>query len=484
MRIAYISIGMTSALNAGLELSRRLEAASHQVTFLSQADIGPRVAAEGFEFVALRGDRVFREKDRELDLSWSELRRPARFLSRLAQRKENRRRSIEQREVEQVLEELSPDLLLIDMEMHVAILASSTLRIPTALVMVWFSIFRARGLPPLHLDRPMPTSGSQRIRVALDWCRLWLETRHMEWRRRIGRWRRADFFTTVVYDTVDIDDVRAVARHKGFALGRRTSRSHWLRPWVYTDLPILCFNGMELELPHPPLGDGHPGRLLSYVGPLVPEQRNDPRADTLGWRRWNGLRGACSEAGRPLVYASLGTFWSADKDFLRRIIAVFERRQDWDLVLGLGGTLEPEALGSAPDNVLLLPYAPQLEILKSADLAITHGGIGTINECLLHRVPMVVYSTGFVDQHGCAARVAHHGVGVVGDKDADEVETIEKKISQALEDPELRQRVEAMGRALENYGRRTVAEQLILELGASAEPSAEAQEEISPEVNR
>ncbi len=475
MKIAYISIGMTSALNAGLELSRRLGNAGHQVTLLSQADIGPRVAAEGFDFLPLRGDRAFREQDRELDLSWSELRRPTRFLRRLAQRKENRRRSVEQREVEQVLEELSPDLLLIDMEMHVAILASASLKLPTALLMVWFSIFRAPGLPPLHLDRPAPVSGLQRIRVELDWCRLWLETRHMEWRRRIGRWRRGDFFPAVVYDTVDIDDVRAVARGRGFALGRRTSRSHWLRPWVYTDLPILCFNGSELELPHPPLNDKHPGRLVSYVGPMVPDQRNDPRADTLGWRQWHELREGGSEATRPLIYASLGTYWSADEDFLKRIIAVFERRRDWDLVLGLGDTLKPEALGSAPDNVLVLPYAPQLEILKAADLAITHGGIGTINECLLHRVPMVVYSTGFVDQHGCAVRVAHHGVGVVGNKDADDVETIEKTISQALEDPELRHRVEAMGRALESYARRSVAEELILKL---------ARQEISPELNR
>ncbi len=473
MKIAYLSIGMTSALNAGLELSRRLQSAGHEVTFLSQAEIGPRVEAEGFDFLPLWGDREAQERAKALELRWSGLLRPVGFLRDLARRRQNRRQSIEQREIEQVLGRLAPDLLLIDMEKHVAILASASLGLPTALVIVWFSIFRTPGLPPLHLDRAAPTSRRQRIRITFEWWRLYLQTRHMEWRRRIARWRRADFFPPVAYDTVDIDDVRAVARSRGFDFKRRTSRGHWLRPWVYTDLPILCFNGFELELPHHPLPEGHAGRLLSYVGPMVPTQRHDPRAESTAWRQWRERDPDPASSGtRPLIYGSLGTFWSADTDFLGRILKVFERRTDWDLVLGLGGTLDPTALGPCPPNVLILEYAPQLEILDDADLAITHGGIGTINECLLKGVPMVVYSTGFVDQNGCAVRLAHHGLGVVGHKEADDDAMIERNILRALEDPELRQRVQTFRRSLIAYEQRSVAETLITELALPQAPSA------------
>ena len=55
-KIVFIAHGLTSPLNTSLELSRRLEAAGHRVTYASHADIGDSVAAAGFGFVRLNED--------------------------------------------------------------------------------------------------------------------------------------------------------------------------------------------------------------------------------------------------------------------------------------------------------------------------------------------------------------------------------------------------------------------------------------------
>jgi UDP:flavonoid glycosyltransferase YjiC (YdhE family) len=54
--------------------------------------------------------------------------------------------------------------------------------------------------------------------------------------------------------------------------------------------------------------------------------------------------------------------------------------------------------------------APQIELLKRAELCITHAGINTTLESLACDVPMVAIPVGF-DQPGIAARIVYHRVG-------------------------------------------------------------------------
>ena len=57
---------------------------------------------------------------------------------------------------------------------------------------------------------------------------------------------------------------------------------------------------------------------------------------------------------------------------------------------------------------------------------------------------MVVYSTGHLDQNGVAARVVHHGIGVVGETTADTAEVIEGRLDTVLGDRQLRDRIETL----------------------------------------
>ena len=459
-KIVYISVGMPSTLSASFELSHRLQRAGHQVHFVSHVDIGTEVDANGYPFVLLKNDRALQAR---WDDSVATLNAPRdlaspRGVEALARCRSLRKASVENDEIERVVSALQPDLLIIDIEMHYAVIATASLGLPTVLTCFWFSIFRHAGVPPLHYDLAPPASLPAQLRTEALWLRTRVGARTTVWRRRMTPMGLRSRLAVVPYGTLQLDDLRAVAKAKGYNLRRETDRTHWLRPYVYRRLPIMCFNLREMDFPQRPPATFH------YVGPMINQRRVDPPLDPADEARLGALlsgRGGAPTGRRPLVYCSLGSFFAGDPRFLRRVVDVFARRPEWDLILGLGRRLKAEDLGPVPPNVLLLSWAPQIRILRAADGAICHGGISTINECLAFEVPMVIYSTKHVDQPGCAARVRHHRVGVAADKDTDTSDDIERNIEQILFDPEIRANAAKMRVAVDRYQDEGIAEQLV-----------------------
>lgn len=87
-------------------------------------------------------------------------------------------------------------------------------------------------------------------------------------------------------------------------------------------------------------------------------------------------------------------------------------------------------------NFKFVSYAPQLKILKHADLMITHGGLNSIQECILYCVPMLVYPLiSYADHYGVSARVRYHNLGLTGDIKGASEESITFKINKLLSDP-------------------------------------------------
>ncbi|TVR68710.1 MAG: hypothetical protein EA408_13190, partial [Marinilabiliales bacterium] len=63
------------------------------------------------------------------------------------------------------------------------------------------------------------------------------------------------------------------------------------------------------------------------------------------------------------------------------------------------------------------------------DIMITHGGMNTITECILHEIPMLVYPVSpDWDQPGNGARVMYHKIGLRGGIFIDSQKTIIKKL--------------------------------------------------------
>ena len=445
--LVLIPYGLTSGLNTSLEFANRLRRAGHSITIVSHTDIGPDVAEHGHEFVRVVDD----ERARQSHLS--ERKNPTR---RIADMRRVRRDSITTDEFERVVGSLDPDLLLIDIEMHYAAIATASLGIPTMLMMNWFSIYRSPGIPPHDSELVPSDDPSFSADVERAWRRVRFEAYVASLRHKLGRRGVGDLLRPVSYGTNYLADLKQVAQSRGYRLDENTDRKQWLRPYMYTRLPILSFTAQEMDFPH----EVHPN--LRYAGPMIPTTRPERRFDDNVRRQWQQLVETRDQRGsdRPLVYCSLGSYWS-DQRFLSTVVDTFRRRSEWDLVLGLGQQATSQDLPRFPSNVLPLAWAPQLEVLRVADCAITHGGSSSVHECVASEVPVAVYPPRLLDQGGIAARVAYHGLGVMGSWNGGRPEGLEGHIARLLDDREIRANLHTMRQVFDDYRDNDVAVKLV-----------------------
>jgi zeaxanthin glucosyltransferase len=87
---------------------------------------------------------------------------------------------------------------------------------------------------------------------------------------------------------------------------------------------------------------------------------------------------------------------------------------------------------------------PQIPLLERAALMITHGGLGTVKECIFNDTPMVVFPIGR-DQPDNAKRIVHHGLGLAGDLAGASPEAIFGLTDRVDREPLFRKRVKQMG---------------------------------------
>ena len=164
---------------------------------------------------------------------------------------------------------------------------------------------------------------------------------------------------------------------------------------AYSKLAILSQQPPEFEFPRTDLP-----QWFHFTGPYH-DSTGRQKVD-FPFEKLNGKR---------LIYASMGTVQNRLIGIFHKIASACEGL-DAQLVLSLGGSASPESLPELPGNPLLVGYAPQLELLKKANLTITHAGMNTTLESLSNGVPMVAMPIAN-DQPGVAARIAWTGTGEV-----------------------------------------------------------------------
>ncbi len=133
-----------------------------------------------------------------------------------------------------------------------------------------------------------------------------------------------------------------------------------------------------------------------YVGPIASDNGENVSFP------WNELN------GRPLIYASLGTLLNR-RHMLHQIAEACESLPV-QLVLTLGGGGKSEEYGNLPGKPIVVPYAPQREVLKRAKLTITTAGLNTTLESLREGVPLVAIPMTS-EQPAVAARIRWTGTG-------------------------------------------------------------------------
>lgn len=421
MRVLLFHDGLVGTRQRAVELGRRLDRSGHRLTIATPTEWDLPDDAP-VELVRLgERDGIVDRRD-ELPRPSSQHRSPAGAARWVSASLRARRASIRCDELEAVIERTDPVAVLVDLEFHLAGLAARGSGRPAALVSGLMALWETPTTPPLHT--PLGPGDPEAVAAA------WRTCRHEAARYRRRQWCSPSGVATLLRPfrsmTNNAPDIAAFARHREMRLGAVTDGDRWVRPFLVSGLPLFVWNSAAMDFPHEPPAD------VRYLGPMVPA-----RATPVS-RRTDGRTG---------VYVSTGSYWSGGSGLLGRVIAAAGRRPDWDVVVGLGDRYDRAGFGDVPDNVELIDWAPQRELLEWADVAILHGGITSIVEATLAGTPMVCFSTGTNDQDGHVARVVHHGLGRAGDRRADDATAIAAHVDAALAAGP-RRRVEAMRRTL------------------------------------
>jgi MGT family glycosyltransferase len=119
---------------------------------------------------------------------------------------------------------------------------------------------------------------------------------------------------------------------------------------------------------------------VHLVGPSLPEGN---RGDETPFP-WEKL-----DKNVPIIYMSLGSQIYHQPEMFEKIFKAVKNKPVQLIATAneLISSFDPD---SVPSNVILSYYTPQLELLPSVDLMITHGGANSVMEAISFGVPMIV----------------------------------------------------------------------------------------------
>jgi zeaxanthin glucosyltransferase len=194
---------------------------------------------------------------------------------------------------------------------------------------------------------------------------------------------------------------------------------------------ILCPEELELEK--------RKLKNVSYIDASLSRERKaeDPA-------RLTELSG-----GKRIIYASLGsqtiTYGEIGHIFFATILEVMlcKEMQDFHLILSVGQENDTRQWDHVPSNVTVVNWISQLTVLKVASVAVIHGGLGTVKECIYYGVPMVVLPIAR-DQPSNARRVEGHQLGLIHPADKITTSTLLSVILQVIGSKAIKEGVRKM----------------------------------------
>ena len=139
---------------------------------------------------------------------------------------------------------------------------------------------------------------------------------------------------------------------------------------------------------------------------------------------------------KPVIYISIGTILKGGENFFRACLEAFEKEKV-TVVLSVGN-FDISRLKHIPENFVIRNRVPQIAVLKQASLFITHGGMNSVSEAMVHGVPMVVIP--FVsDQPVNARQVEKLGLGKVLDYKAITANALRDTAFSVMEDRQIQE---------------------------------------------
>ncbi len=144
----------------------------------------------------------------------------------------------------------------------------------------------------------------------------------------------------------------------------------------------------------------------------------------------------------PVVYISLGTVVKGAVRFFQNCLEAF-RGEPVDVLISVGKGFDTNKLKNVPSNIRVFNSVPQLEVLKMADVFVTHGGMNSVSESLVYGTPMVVIPFT-ADQPVNARCVEKLGVGKHLAYSAANKDSIRESVLSVLSDTDIKSNIAEM----------------------------------------
>ena len=177
-------------------------------------------------------------------------------------------------------------------------------------------------------------------------------------------------------------------------LGIKLKCSNWLDEIV--ENPTDC-NLVYTLRSFQPFAEDFPEEQFHFIGPSVYDRKEED----------------VPILPKPIICISLGTILKGAEKFFRACVDAFQN-ENVTVVMSVGRSFDIAKLGKLPENFIVKDQIPQVAVLKQARAFITHGGMNSVSEAMIHSVPMVVIP--FVsDQPVNARQVEKMGLGKVLD---------------------------------------------------------------------
>ena len=206
-------------------------------------------------------------------------------------------------------------------------------------------------------------------------------------------------------------------------------RRHGLEPRPYGG----SYDHLYLDIYPPRLRSGEDDHVRARQ-PLRPVPVDEATDDALPAH----LR----EEGRPLVYLTFGTVFNDNRAFRAALAAI--RDLPVKVVVTVGPTGDPEAFGPQPSHVVVQRYVPQMRLLPSCDVVVSHGGSGTVLATLQLGIPQLCLPQA-ADQFINAAAVARSGAGLQIPPEEVEAAGVAAAVEVLLGDAAFRQHAQRVG---------------------------------------
>lgn len=168
------------------------------------------------------------------------------------------------------------------------------------------------------------------------------------------------------------------------------------------------------------------------------------------------------------VYISMGSILNKDINFYKLCFEAF-RDEPIQFILSSGKGTDMEPLAEhIPDNFIVKPYFPQLEVLQQVDAFITHAGMNSTSEALYYDVPLVMIPLTS-DQPMVAQQVQELGAGVIVDKNELAPAVLRNALLEVLNQSSYKQHARAIGESLRQAGGYERAAEMVMNVVSKAQ---------------